>query len=68
MLIEIDNTLVDITVISSAAERLAVEKTYALVKVSAAVINPIKIPSALSKSKSTLGILRFLDAINFREW
>ena len=63
---EIDNILVDNTDISSAAEMLFAEKTYALVKVSTAVINPIKIPSALSKSKSTLGILIFLDAINFR--
>ncbi len=67
-LIEIDNTLVDNTVISSAADRLAVEYIYALVMVSAAINIPIKIPSALNKSKSTLGILSFLDNINFRLW
>ena len=68
MLIEIDNMLVDNTDISSAAERLAVGKTYALIRVSAAINNPIKIPSVLSKSKSKLGIFCFLDAINFSLW
>ena len=66
MLIETDNILVDNTEISSAAERLEAGKTYALVKDSTAINIPIKIPSALSKSKSTLGIFCFLDAINFR--
>jgi len=59
MLIEINNILVDNTDISSAAERLAAGKTYALVKVSAAINIPIKIPSALIKSKSTPGIFFF---------
>jgi len=65
MLIEIDNTLADSTDISSAVEKLDVEKN-APVRVSTAIRIPIKIPSALSTSRSMLGILDFLDAINFR--